>query len=340
MKKFYLVLFLIICSVMSFAEKAAVFPDLLRPLDLIIDTNRIFISDYPAVYIYSLKDFQLIKKFGKKGEGPGEFKAWPGRFKINLQPDYIFVNCDNKFFYFTKEGNLIKEINNRGIGYLFSGFKDMLVGRRSEQVSGIVYTPLVLFDSQLKPIKELARIKRAGTGNQFRAFHRSFNVEASNDKIFVILGTEFLIKIFDYKGKLLHVIDKENPKNRVRTNDVHKKAYHEHMRLTSPIYPQIKNLIVFPDYLPAVRDRCGLHYDYHQEKEKLYAITLKMQNDRTECLVFDPRGTLLKTVYLPLVEKNVARLSLSPLDIKDGKLYQLIENEDTEEYELHITEIQ
>jgi hypothetical protein len=46
----------------------------------------------------------------------------------------------------------------------------------------------------------------------------------------------------------------------------------------------------------------------------------------------------VKKIYLPLKEKNVYQLF--PFDIKDGKLYQLIENEDTEEYELFVTEIQ
>lgn len=46
----------------------------------------------------------------------------------------------------------------------------------------------------------------------------------------------------------------------------------------------------------------------------------------------------MKKIYLPLKEKSVNKLF--PFDIKDGKLYQLIENEDTEEYELFVTEIQ
>lgn len=340
MKIIYWILFLLICSAPFFAEKAAVFPDLRRPQHLIVDKDRLFIPDYPEIHIYSLKDFNLIKKFGKEGQGPGEFAVSPRRFKINVQPAYLFVNCDNRIFYFTREGSLIKEINTRGIGYFFAAFKDKLVGRKGIQENNIMYTPLFLFDGKLNPVKELSRIKAAGSDNKIRAFHRSFNVEASKEKIFVTLGTEFVVKIFDYNGKLLHVINKETPGNRVRIKDSHKKDYDEYMKVASPVYTAIKNMIVFPEYFPAVRDRCGLHYDYHKGDEKLYVITLKMKDEKTECFVFTVQGKFLKKVYLPLLEKNAARLDLSPLDINDGKLYQLIENEETEEYELHVSEIQ
>ena len=329
MKKTCLILFLIVFSALSFAKKAAEFPELKRPQGLIIDENRIFIPDYPEVYIYSLKDFRLIKKFGKEGEGPGEFKARPDRFNISVQPDYLFVNCDMKIFYFTWKGKLINEINTRGVGYYFFAAKDRLLGRKIIQEEKIRYTPLYLFDSNLNPVKELARIKPAGSAKAFRAFHRSFNVEFGKDKIFVNLGTKFVVKIFDYNGKLLHVIDKENPENRVKVTEADKKEYYENLKLT-PGYQTIINRIVFPEYFPAIRSDIGLQYDHHGGIEKLYVITEKKKDDRAVCFLFDVKGTFLKKVNLPFQ---------SPLDIKNGRLYQLIENEEAEVYELHVTGI-
>jgi hypothetical protein len=205
-------------STIAFAEKLAVFPDLKRPRSIIIDHDRMYIPDCPEIYIYSLKDFKLIKKFGRAGAGPGEFRPTVIHFKINVQPDYIFVNSTNKASYFTKEGNLIREMNAGGIGHGFYAFGDRLV---------------------------------------------------------------------------------------------------------------------FPEYLPAI---WGLKYHCREENEELYVLSRKTRDNKKEFLVFNIQGKLLKKIYLPLKEKNVN--SLFPFDIKDGKLYQLIENGDTEEYELFVTEIQ
>jgi hypothetical protein len=335
MKKIHWILFLIVFSTIAFAEKMAVFPDLKRPQSIIIDHDRMYIPDCPEIYIYSLKDFKLIKKFGREGAGPGEFKPSVIHFKINVQPDYIFVNSSHKASYFTKEGNLIREMNAGGIGHGFFAFGDRLVGRREIQEGNTSWTTLTLFDSRLNPLKELSRIRFGIDEKEVKVLQSSTIVEASKDKIFTIMSPDFEIKIFDYNGKLLHIIKRENPEERVKVNESHKKAVHEYMKLRWRGYPGIKDRFAFPVYLPAIWD---LKYLCRKENEELYVLSRKTRDNETECFVFNIRGKPLKKIYLPLKEKNVYQLF--PFDIKDGKLYQLIENEETENYELFVTEIQ
>jgi hypothetical protein len=45
-----------------------------------VDKNQLYITDGASVFIYSLKDYQLQKKFGKRGEAPGEFLVDPNIF--------------------------------------------------------------------------------------------------------------------------------------------------------------------------------------------------------------------------------------------------------------------
>jgi hypothetical protein len=70
----------------------------------------------------------------------------------------------------------------------------------------------------------------------------------------------------------------------------------------------------------------------------------------SEVLVLDLKGELLKTVYLPLfkndgsfyraIENNIfRRKNNSTFAINKGKLYQILENQDEETWELHIIEI-
>lgn len=335
MKKIYWILFLIVFSTIAFAEKMAVFPDLKRPRSIIIDHDRMFIPDCPEIYIYSLKDFKLIKKFGRAGVGPGEFRPMVIYFKINVQPDYIFVNSSKKASYFSKEGNLIREMNAGGIGHGFFAFGDRLVGRKEIREGKTDWVTLTLFDSHLKPIKELSRNRFAIDDKGVKVLQSSVKAVASKDKIFIIMSPDFEIKIFDYNGKLVHIIKRENQEDRVKVNESHKKAVHEYLKLRWRGYPGIKDRLVFQEYLPAIWD---LKYHCREENEELYVLSRKTRDNKKEFFVFNIQGKLLKKIYLPLKEKNVN--SLFPFDIKNGKLYQLIENEDTEEYELFVTEIQ
>ncbi|MGD2088646.1 MAG: hypothetical protein PVH61_20885 [Candidatus Aminicenantes bacterium] len=43
-------------------------PDLINPDGIQADRHQLYITERHSIYIYSLKDFKLTKKFGKSGE--------------------------------------------------------------------------------------------------------------------------------------------------------------------------------------------------------------------------------------------------------------------------------
>jgi len=59
---------------------------------------------------------------------------------------------------------------------------------------------------------------------------------------------------------------------------------------------------------------------------------------KSQVLIFDLNGQLKKTLYLSVPEIN-SRAVFPLVTVGNSKLYQLIENPDTEEMELHITPI-
>jgi hypothetical protein len=67
-----------------FGIKVATLPQLNRPNNVVIDGDRLFISDCPSVYIYSIKDgdIQLKKKFGRQGSGPIYLCKRPGENRL------------------------------------------------------------------------------------------------------------------------------------------------------------------------------------------------------------------------------------------------------------------
>jgi hypothetical protein len=87
-------------------------PDLGKPNSITLDNNHIYIADVGHILIYRLKDFHLEKKFGNRGEGPGEFMLNDidnYGLRIIVEPVYILVNSSGKISYFTKQGEFIKE---------------------------------------------------------------------------------------------------------------------------------------------------------------------------------------------------------------------------------------
>jgi hypothetical protein len=105
----------------------------------------------------------------------------------------------------------------------------------------------------------------------------------------------------------------------------------------------MKPRLEFPIYFPALQT-------FAVADGKIYAVTYGKKNGKTEVLVLDLKGKLLKTVFLPLhqrddelamtLENRVSRqVTNSTFAIKNGKFYQVLENQDEKSWELHIHEI-
>jgi len=98
---------LLLCVMPLLADNAVALASLNRPSAIEADQYRLFIVEDTSILIYSLEDFKLLKKFGRKGQGPGEFNYITS---IYLLTDSFLVNSRGKVSFFTKDGNLIKEI--------------------------------------------------------------------------------------------------------------------------------------------------------------------------------------------------------------------------------------
>lgn len=106
----------------------------------------------------------------------------------------------------------------------------------------------------------------------------------------------------------------------------------EYIKTDPEIKPYIEMIkpITFPAYFPAIRN-------YYIAGKKIYVITYKKKDDKTECLIFNITGKFLKRVFLPYTYVNT--IDEYPAAIKNGKLYQLNENQEMEQWELDVTEI-
>ena len=112
-------LFVLLCFCFvtaAFAGKVVPLPDITKPKTITVIDNQVFITENIRVTIYSAKDFKKITAFGKRGEGPREFKIMDNAeigigVQVSVQPDYILVNSIGKISYFSRTGEYLREVN-------------------------------------------------------------------------------------------------------------------------------------------------------------------------------------------------------------------------------------
>lgn len=339
MKKLKLLfLVLIFFSNLAFSTKVATFPELKRPFLIHADDNQLYISDGPNIFIYSLIDYRLIKQFGRSGEGPGEFKINPNRsggsVVIFLTSDNIVVNSVGKVSFFSKDGQYLSEIPTGGRGSRFQLLGEQFVGEKGAADKNTSYLTMNIYDFHFEKKKEIYRQKGfyqpQGDLNPFYLIGPITYVY--DNKIFII-AEMMEISVFDEKGEKLYSIKPEYEKILI-TGD-YKEKFHNWFKNYLPLrefYKSLKDRLKFPKYLPQIRF-------FHVVDNKIYILTYKKMEGKSEFLIYDIKGNFQGSIMFPLVESDEFGFLFYPYTIKNGKLYQLIEDEKKWTWELHVTEI-
>ena len=343
MRKLLLLLLLLFVSITVplFPGKVAVFDQLKKPSELYINSNHLYIIEFPVIYVYSLEDYRLIKKFGKQGEGPGEFIQYA---RLHFHPDYYIIQSQTRFSYFTKDWKYIKD---RKIPITFDrGAKPMgdqwVVSHTVPGKDDLNQTDLTvnIYDSNCNKIKEVYRQKyyfqvgKPINGIYLPEVYRRQGIRffVWDNKIFIEGedGETGTIYVYNNSGQKIDTLHHEFEKLKVTTE--HKQAvedYYVFRRRRLLAIVKARGWLHWPDFFPAV------HY-LSIVDNKIYVIPYKKKQGKHQLFIFNLKGELLKQVEVPMAAETM--FSFYPNTIKNGKLYQLLENEN-EEWELHVHEI-
>lgn len=338
MKIIRLIISTLLFATLTYAAKVVPLPDLLKPELIRLDEDQMYITEGANIYIYSLKDFHLVKKFGKAGEGPQEFMAVAGvvgTMWIEIQPDHIFIHTMGKISIFSKQGTFIKEKKiNLTYTAAMHPIGNRFVGTGFPTEQGVRYWTTNIYDANLKIIKEIYRYERGFYPD------RDINLLSIkmpefcvyDQKIFVAdtekTGT---IYVFDADGKQLYSINPEYEEVEITPEAEKRLRANASAGRRRNFYEVYKPKIKFPGYFPAMRFM-------NAADGKLYIMTYKTKEDKTQFLILTVKGRFLKKVFLPVKDMEIHHFC--PYTIKDNKLYHLHDNESTEEWELHITTIE
>ena len=329
---------LFLISGLLYGGSVATLEEVLNPSGMYVDDNQLYVTDGVNVFIYSLKDYKLVKRFGKLGDGPAEFRiSTTGGFPLllDVQGDDLLVNSQNRLSFFSKKGVFIKERKIEGLlGSYYQRIGKGYIGMRSIFVKQTVYFGIFLFDDKFNTTKEIIRRKHYIQRNQkFNPIGgpMSFALDSANNQIAIYPNDgSGSFYVFNHKGEKKTVITPAL--DRIKLTAEHKKRtlhfYQTDIRIKK-YWRFMKPLMEFPEHFPMVRG-------FATNDSKIYIVTSYQKNTSSRILTYDGNGKLIQDKYYPLVLKNF--LEVSPFAVKNNKIYQLAENED-EEWELRITNI-
>ncbi len=333
MKKFLLLLVIVLIWTGLNGKKLSRLSELTNPSIMKSDGEQIYVLDGYQISIYSLKDYKMLNKFGKKGEGPGELLAQPDLpLTMSLENDYIIVNSFNKIVCFSKKGAYIKEkkipflamqVLPFGKGYAASKFS------RNSDGSGTL--DISLYDAKFKSIKTISNSKvlnDQGKGKiSFPILGAHLRV-ADNTLFIVDQRKDFQLDIYGLDGEQINTIT--NKYKKIKITKEYKKEKMEWLKL-QPAFKRaperIKKMIYFLDFLPAID-----HFLVNDNR--IYLQTSNHKKKKVEFFILNKNGNIEKQVMLPNAKiESIRPTPAANYFFKKGAYYFLKEVE--EEWELH-----
>lgn len=316
------------------AEKVVELKELYKPRSIAVDKTQLYIGELASVLIYSLEDYKLIKRFGQKGQGPQEFQVLPHiPVGIDASTDKLVVTSMRKISYFTKQGEFLNEVKGASLALRLKLFGDNFLGWSQARQDGVLYNTICIFDKTLNKIEEIYRIKDSyqGPGMGYRVLPKVFSYQAYENKIVLPGDNDKSINVFDKDMKKLFSITvdqkprKVDPGVKERLTRYYKTGYQ-----SKTIYERMLKPLIFPDVFPVV-------VDFFAADGYIYVMTSRTVESGDEFFIYDMKGKFVKQLVLPIIYES--EFSPYPTIVQNGKLYQLVENDAGEVWELHVSPI-
>jgi hypothetical protein len=329
------VIMLLIFLVTSTVQPAEVLslPDIyLCPEILCVDGPEIIFNYNLTFYVYGLNPFRLKTKFGREGEGPGEFKSI---ILLSTQPKHFLVYSLGKMSVFSRPGHLIREFKVP-LGRHLVPAGNSYIGYAMEPSDRIIHISVNLYGSDGKKRMSLLKIKHFFQLNNSMDLIRLASAQAQRahyqvyEKRIFVQGENNTIHVFNFKGRLDYIIHLEYPKLVVDAAKQDEILEILHRRFKSDRVRQlIKINGFFPKNFPARR--------FVIDGGQIYIPTFRRKGEQTQFVILDLKGKILKKVFLPFSEFSI--LTPYTYTIYNQKLYQFVENEELEHMEIHIHKI-
>ncbi len=322
-----------------YGEKAATLNEVVDPDLVIARDGKIYVLERTTIFIYSGKDYKLIKRFGRAGEGPKEFMVRPDGppMSLTFHKGKLVVASTNKVSYFTPEGEYLSEQKTPAgtVFYPVDG-KYLGIGTAAFE-NNEVFIAFRLFDGKFQNPKLLYKTE-VYLGNNIRldlpmeALHYN---PIHGDKLYLVAADrDFAIDCFDLNGKKLYSIEKKDWE-KIKVTDAYKQktfAWFKKHPFFGPGFEQIKKGMTMKKNYPAIKDLTVAD-------DRIYVMTHKKKDGLNEIIIMDLKGKELKRAFVPVQEAEPFTYNPLFYDIEKGVYYGLTENENEETWDLHVKKL-
>lgn len=318
MKRIFILSIILLLS--SIMLESTVIQGLEKPYGLYAGEKNLFIYDGSSYSykIYSLSDLKKLGEFGRKGEGPGEFR---GTHEVSLSRNEIILCGAFTLFRFSKEGKLLKQSKTPSYVYL-KPVKDNYVGEKIyyNQKELKSYNIVCLYNKNFEIIKKIYKQFKEKIKSESKNIKQDimmvdplFKVQTYKNNIFIAdCRKGFNIDVFDFSGNQIYSILKKLQKVTI-TQNFQDKIMQKYKRSKLWIENKRNFNYIFPKYFSDIKT-------FRVSDNKIYAITYLKKNEKNQLLIMDLKGKLLKEMFIPFNSKF--------FDFKNDKYYYL---EDIEE---------
>ncbi len=307
-----------------------------------IQNDKVYIFDLSrndsSVSIYSIKNPELISKFGKKGRGPGEF-LWITAIKA--YNDKIWVQGAYKNDLFDKNGKLLKEIKNppRSICYPMDNNR-LVCSEKSFSKKGeliIKYFTYNTEDSKRVKLYEFShktgqwKTPEGKIKDMVYFVMPMVRVDEKNRRI--IIGTPhkgLFFKFYDFAGK--HIKDIKIIYEKNIMSEKIKKEYFKYLKsiMSEKEFnnSQKRFKYIFPKRYPP-------YSDFVISNGKIYVYANPIIDGKQKIMVIQ-KGKIIKETTVP------ARIFDNPeirFYIKNGIYYYLEFNDNAEKWDIYSIKI-
>jgi hypothetical protein len=279
----------------------------------VLDTKECLIRAFDA-------KGRFLFSFGKKGQGPGELNTPIGVMITPSKEILVEDALNRRLSFFSLDGKFLRHqsaAQGMGITGILMDDRGRIVARAMSFTDGKIAFEIKTYDKDLNALKSLARVDLANLG-QLKVDPLSSApglVFAPDGRGNLFLGSPkgYLIRVFDFDGRLLRTIERDYDPTPVKKED-----QAEIFKLLGGIQAtggfNVKEMVVFPDYFPP------------------YVNFVANPDGRLLVRTYE-KGKALKEYFYDVFDAD-GRYTLrfpSALEIqvwRDEKLYGLEENED------------
>lgn len=274
-------------------------------------SGRIYTVDPKNVRIRIFgPDGSLVKAFGRKGQGPGEFSG-PGG--IVVAPDGTFIVSDvlnARLSYFSRDGAHLKYTlfgTERISGLAVDRRSDLYIIRTQMPQNGRQNWELIKCGPDLKLIRTVHSISIIYRGRAFPLLpDRIFFGLAGADRLVWMVSNDYSIQVEDASGKPIMRILKERQTRKITEKD---KARIISKTFPGGAPPELE--AEFPETFPAAS---ALMID---ERGRIYVRTYETDGRGASAVdVFDTDGLYVARFFVPEDEETVT--------VRNDKVYSLV----------------